>query len=420
MSIRREGGEGNKVVIRGLSPKYNKITVDGTNVPSTDMDDRSTDLSMISQYMLDGIEVTKAGTPDQEGDALGGIVNFKLRKAKPGLHFNIVTQGMVNELKNTSNDYKLVWDISNRFLSDKLGFLVQFDNEKRNRGSEELQAGYGNAPAFVDSVNQLKLTDIRLADISRTNDRKNSLFVIDYNLPNGNISYSGLNSKINKYEIYRADHYPVTNDSRNYNTGEGNVDINVITESWKYEQNILPNLKIDLYKSFSSSKNHNRLNMYNAHKRYGYGTIYESSSGADSIVTILPSDKSTETIQNFIIPWNKGDRYAHFQRYDNNQYYTNEKENALGFNLEYDFKVSNQISGKIKIGSKSKTKKRDHNQNYQYAYYGYVGLTEQRDSTVKHFPWLSEVIPMGTIDPSYGPFIDYDYNTKEIFRYSEY
>ena len=83
--------------------------------------------------------------------------------------------------------------------------------------------------------------------------------------------------------------------------------------------------------------------MYNAHKRYGYGTIYESSSGADSIVTILPSDKSTETIQNFIIPWNKGDRYAHFQRYDNNQYYTNEKENALGFNLEYDFKVSNQI-----------------------------------------------------------------------------
>ena len=30
------------------------------------MDDRSTDLSMISQYMLDRIEVTKAGTPDQE------------------------------------------------------------------------------------------------------------------------------------------------------------------------------------------------------------------------------------------------------------------------------------------------------------------------------------------------------------------
>jgi len=54
VTIKREGGEGNKVVIRGLSPKYNAITVDGTRLASTDTDDRSTDLSMISQYMLDG------------------------------------------------------------------------------------------------------------------------------------------------------------------------------------------------------------------------------------------------------------------------------------------------------------------------------------------------------------------------------
>jgi Outer membrane receptor for ferrienterochelin and colicins len=98
VSIRREGGEGNKVVIRGLSPKYNKVTVNGTNLASTDPDNRSTDLSMISQYMLEGIEVTKAGTPDQEGDVLGGTVNFILKKATPGFHGNFVTQGMGNGL----------------------------------------------------------------------------------------------------------------------------------------------------------------------------------------------------------------------------------------------------------------------------------------------------------------------------------
>ena len=76
VSIRREGGEGNKVVIRGLSPKYNKITVNGTSLASTDPDIRSTDISMISQYMLEGIEVTKAGTPDLDGDVLGGTVNL--------------------------------------------------------------------------------------------------------------------------------------------------------------------------------------------------------------------------------------------------------------------------------------------------------------------------------------------------------
>ena len=67
VSIRREGGEGNKVVIRGLSPKYNNITVNGVKLASTDNEDRSTDLSMISQYMLDGIEVTKAGTLTKMG-----------------------------------------------------------------------------------------------------------------------------------------------------------------------------------------------------------------------------------------------------------------------------------------------------------------------------------------------------------------
>ena len=90
VTIKREGGEGNKVVIRGLSPKYNSITVDGTRLASTDADDRSTDLSMISQYMLDGIEVTKAGTPELDGDVLGGSVNFLLKKAKPGLHADII------------------------------------------------------------------------------------------------------------------------------------------------------------------------------------------------------------------------------------------------------------------------------------------------------------------------------------------
>ena len=186
VSIRREGGEGNKVVIRGLSPKYNKITVNGTNLASTDADDRSTDLSMISQYMLEGIEVTKAGTPDQEGDVLGGTVNFKLKKAKPGIHGNLVTQGMYNGLKETQDDYKLVFDLSNRFFNDRLGVLAQLDMENRNRSSHNLNATYINAPADLDTINPLTLADLGLTDISRINDRNNNLYVIDYNIFNGN------------------------------------------------------------------------------------------------------------------------------------------------------------------------------------------------------------------------------------------
>ena len=52
------------------------------SLASTDNENRSTDLSMISQYMLDGIEVTKAGTPDLDSDVLGGTVNFFIKKSK--------------------------------------------------------------------------------------------------------------------------------------------------------------------------------------------------------------------------------------------------------------------------------------------------------------------------------------------------
>ena len=130
---------------------------------------------------------------------------------------------MSNELKGSSNDYKFVWNISNRFLNDRVGLLISSDSEKRNRGSEQLGAGYGNAPAELDSVNQLKLTSVTLSDIERINDRANSLNVLDVNIPNGNSQQ--IKSTIDKDEIYRTDNYPVTTDSRYYDTGDGAAEI---------------------------------------------------------------------------------------------------------------------------------------------------------------------------------------------------
>src|SRR5690606_31265161 len=48
VSVQRENGEGQRVVIRGLAPQYNAITVNGERIPSTDLENRSTDMSMFS------------------------------------------------------------------------------------------------------------------------------------------------------------------------------------------------------------------------------------------------------------------------------------------------------------------------------------------------------------------------------------
>ena len=395
VSIRREGGEGNKVVIRGLSPKYNKITVNGTNLASTDPNNRSTDISMISQYMLEGIEVTKAGTPDQDGDVLGGTVNFILKKAKPGLHGNVIAQGIYNGLDKEAGDYKYVATIGNRFLNNKLGVLAQLDLENRNRSSHDLGARYDNAPANLDSVNSLQLLNMYLTDINRLNDRSNNLFVFDYNIPQGNISYTALNSKIDKSQINYSDIYALTAEDRYYNTGQGENDITVISETWKYEQKLFNNLSLDAYTSFSLSKNDS------INYRYEFE---EQDAYTESVLK-----KSVENIQNYTKN-NTNSAYWLGANYRENK--TIEKESSFGMNVEYDFNLFNKISGKIKAGYKSRDKKRDHDQNQELVTWvtNNSALNERRDSAIVHFDWLDEYADAGFQQINYQAFSDDSYD----------
>ena len=393
VSIRREGGEGNKVIIRGLSPKYNKIMVDGTNLASTDPDNRSTDLSMISQYMLEGIEVTKAGTPDQEGDVLGGTVNFKLKKAPSGLHGNFVTQGMQNGLQETNNDYKLVGSISNRFFNDRLGALVSLDTEKRNRSSHNLRSSYENSPAELDSINPLQLNSLVLSDNHRINNRFNTLFVLDYSIPKMNISYSGLQSSIDKdVNVYENQYGLSGDDQRNYNSGQTPNSIGVSTETWKLDREILPNLKLDMGYSFSKSVNGDTSKIYQFRERYAY--------------TENVMNKSLFGIQDFTVNDTAGTWFDNYNYYERA---TTEKERSFNANLAYDFTLNSQLSGKLKMGFKVRNKSREFDYDFEYCTFTYVGQTEKRDSTYQHFEWLNN-IPLGTIYPTYRPFMDKEYS----------
>ena len=402
VSIRREGGEGNKVIIRGLSPKYNKVMVDGTNLASTDPDNRSTDLSMISQYMLEGIEVTKAGTPDQEGDVLGGTVNFKLKKAPSGLHGNFVTQGMQNGLQETNNDYKLVGSISNRFLSDRLGALISLDAEKRNRSSHNLRSSYENSPAELDSVNPLQLNSLVLSDNRRINNRFNTLFVMDYALPKMNISYSGLNSSINKDVVVYENQYGLSgDDQRNYNTGQAPNSISISTETWKLDREILPNLNLDMGYSFSKSINGDTSKIYQFRERYAY--------------TENVMNKSLFSLQDFTVNDTAGTWFENYNYYERA---TTEKERSFNANLAYDFTLNSQLSGKLKMGFKLRNKSRAFDYDFEYSTFTYVAVQDKRDSTYQHFEWLNGISP-GTIYPSYRPFMDKEYS-DEGFLGGEY
>jgi TonB-dependent receptor len=73
-------GETGFVFIRGLSPDFTTVTIDGARVPSTDRSGRGVELSSIPAELIESLEVIKAITPDMDADAVGGSINMTARR----------------------------------------------------------------------------------------------------------------------------------------------------------------------------------------------------------------------------------------------------------------------------------------------------------------------------------------------------
>lgn len=81
ISLVRDQGEGRYVIVRGLEQRYNNTLVNGMKIPSPESKDRFVPLDVFPSQLLQRLEVTKALTADQEGDAIGGTTNLVLRDA---------------------------------------------------------------------------------------------------------------------------------------------------------------------------------------------------------------------------------------------------------------------------------------------------------------------------------------------------
>ena len=398
ITVQREGGEGNKVVVRGLSPKYNAVSVNGVRLAATDSSDRSTDLSMVSQYMLRGIEVTKAGTPDQDADVLGGTVNFRLKRAEPGFNASALAQGMYNGLRQSYDDYKLVLDVSNRFFGNRLGVLGLLDLEDRNRSSHELNASYDNPNAQLDSVNALRTTGLGLFDVTRNNDRLNSLLVADFNLPEGSVSYSFLRSTINSDLVTFSEAYVLTTSARTYNSGWGQRKIGVSTHILEYEQTLFSRFHIDASASLSASTQDSDT----------FVARFREDLAFTQLVLGVNVSRVQEFLKDDIAP-------VYADGYSIDRGANDETEMAFDLDLGYDFRVFKYLSGAVKAGGKYRTKARDYDKGVEYGRLNYVWQPAM-DSLLVAIPRLGAYGYPGVRRLPYTAFLGEDYKASEFLN----
>ncbi|WP_223649318.1 TonB-dependent receptor [Hymenobacter psoromatis] len=78
---RSTNGDGRYALVRGMDKRYNYTLVNGIKIPSPDPYNRYVPLDIFPADLLQRLEVTKALTPNMEGDAIGGVVNMVMKDA---------------------------------------------------------------------------------------------------------------------------------------------------------------------------------------------------------------------------------------------------------------------------------------------------------------------------------------------------
>lgn len=78
---RSSSGDGQHAIVRGMDKRYNYTLVNGIKIPSPDVKNRYVPLDIFPSDLLDRLIVSKTLTPDMEGDAVGGVIDMRMRNA---------------------------------------------------------------------------------------------------------------------------------------------------------------------------------------------------------------------------------------------------------------------------------------------------------------------------------------------------
>lgn len=345
ISVQRDAGEGQKIVIRGLSPKYNSIMINGEQIPSTDPVDRSVDLSMISPDILEGIEVYKVLTPDQDANSVGGSVNFILKKARKGLNTTIRIQTGYNNHESEYGQYKGSVSTSNRFFENKLGVVLTGNLQRANRSSDFLAAGYifDREQREGEERAKISVNSLNLGDRIEVRDRYGLNLALDYDLGDGQIIFNSIWSRTDRSEVRRRKRYRVEAAYTDYEMRDREINTtlfsNALTGQYDFDF-----LQADFKISYSQS---NR-DMPFSHT----GNFRELGAFNPSLV----SDQGPE-----LIPL--GARNNIDETFFERAWYDEEIVDDNNFSTKVDLKIplniTNNIGGYIKFGGKYRKKNRD-------------------------------------------------------------
>ena len=350
VAIQRSGGEATKVAIRGLSPKYATVTVNGVRVPSTGGDERDVDLSLISSNMLDGIEVKKAITADMDADAHAGSVDLRLRKAPRGLLVDVLAQGGYNRLQDYYGNYKVSGTLSNRFLNDRLGAIATFNTDRYDRSADKFNGSYRRQANEQTGDPEIVFSSLNLREEVVERGRIGASLLLDYNIPLGVITANTFFNRLKNEGIYRINRMSVQDNRHYYDLNEVDNTTSILTAALAAEQNF-DWIRYDAGVSISASRSRSPLDYTWAFVEEGnafdFGSYRVTADTYPTDVLVYTTQDSADT--------GLADVY-----YDETN--RDEDQMAAQLNFSLPFRLGNQITGYVKTGGKLRWLERSNDQ----------------------------------------------------------
>lgn len=200
ITMQNDQGEARNIIIRGLAPSLNSVTLNGDRIPSAEGDNRNVQMDLIPADMISTIEVNKTLMPDMDADAIGGSVNLITRATPNGERISATLAGGYGPIRE-KGIYTGGLVYGNRYLDKTLGMVVSGSYNSNDYGSDNIEAvwvkdDFGNV--YVEDA------DIRKYNIQRIRRSVSAAFDYKFNDNNtifANAIYNWRGDKENRFAL---------------------------------------------------------------------------------------------------------------------------------------------------------------------------------------------------------------------------
>ncbi|RAJ10877.1 TonB-dependent receptor [Chitinophaga skermanii] len=216
VAVARYHGEADAATVRGTPFAWTSILFNGSRLPSANvMGSRNSVLDAVPSEMIQYVQVAKALTPDLEGDAIGGSINFITRTSPAKRQLNVSAAGGYNTFsKDGTYNGSIVY--GDRFFHNKLGVMLAAAVWNRQWGTDAFEVAYNTG--LTNPTQQKSISTTMLKRYMGTRQTYGANIGFDYTFnTNHKLFVRGLMDKFNDIRPVYESYVDYNNSQYQYN-----------------------------------------------------------------------------------------------------------------------------------------------------------------------------------------------------------